>query len=61
LSDYRDAERAPTDIAASLYSLLREAEAMNRVWRKPNLALVRNRLIAVVTNLRSDINAGRHP
>ena len=58
LSDYRDAERAPTDIAASLYALLREAEAMNHVWGKPDLTLLRNRLIAVVTNLRSDINAG---
>jgi hypothetical protein len=25
LSDYRDAERAPTDIASGLYSILREA------------------------------------
>ena len=58
LSDYRDAERAPTDIAASLYALLREAEAMNSVWGKPDLAALRNRLIAVVTSLRSDINAG---
>ena len=58
LSDYRDAERAPTDIAASLYALLREAEAMNQVWGKPDLAALRNRLIAVVTSLRSDINAG---
>jgi hypothetical protein len=58
LSDYRDAERAPTDIAASLYALLREAEAMNHVWGKPDLTALRNRLIAVVTNLRSDINAG---
>ena len=58
LSDYRDAERAPTDIAASLYALLREAEAMNRVWAKPDLAVLRKRLIAVVTSLRSDINAG---
>ena len=58
LSDYRDAERAPTDIAASLYALLREAEAMNNVWGKPDLAVLRNRLIAVVTSLRSDINAG---
>ncbi len=58
LSDYRDAERAPTDIAASLYALLREAEAMNQVWGKPDLETLRNRLIAVVTTLRSDINAG---
>jgi hypothetical protein len=58
LADYRDAERAPTDIAAGLYALLREAEAMNSVWGKPNLAALRSRLIAVVTSLRSDINAG---
>jgi hypothetical protein len=58
LSDYRDAERAPTDIAAGLYALLREAEAMNKVWGKPNLEALRSRLIAVVTSLRSDINAG---
>jgi hypothetical protein len=58
LSDYRDAERAPTDIAASLYALLREGEAMNQIWGKPDLTVLRNRLIAVVTNLRSDINAG---
>ena len=31
LVDYRDAERAPTDVAASLYALLRETEAMNRI------------------------------
>ena len=58
LSDYRDAERAPTDIAASLYALLREAEAMKQVWGKPDLPAMRRRLIAVVTSLRSDINAG---
>ena len=43
LVDYRDAERAPTDIAASLYALLRETEAMNRIgaspiWRPPGHA-----------------------
>jgi ABC-type multidrug transport system fused ATPase/permease subunit len=58
LSDYRDAERAPTDIAASLYALLREAEAMHSVWGKPDREALRSRLIAVVTSLRSDINAG---
>jgi hypothetical protein len=58
LSDYRDAERAPTDIAAALYALLRESEAMNKVWGKPVLESLRSRLIAVVTTLRSDINAG---
>ena len=58
LSDYRDAERAPTDIAAGLHVLPWEAEAMNRVWGKPDLAALRDRLIAVVTSLRSDINTG---
>ena len=58
LSDYRDAERAPTDIAASLYAIMREAETMNQVWGKPDLITLRDRLIAVVTTLRSDINAG---
>jgi hypothetical protein len=58
LGDYRDAERAPTDVAAGLYALLRDAESMNRVWGKPNLDAIRDRLIAVVTSLRSDINSG---
>jgi hypothetical protein len=58
LSDYRDAERAPTDLAAGLYALLREAEAMNKVWGKPDLPAFRERLITVVTTLRADINAG---
>jgi hypothetical protein len=58
LADYRDAERAPTDIAAGLYALLRESEAMNNVWGKPDMEAMRSRLIAVVTSLRSDINAG---
>ena len=58
LSDYRDAERAPTDLAAGLYAILREAESFEKVWGKPDLPALRNRLIAVVTTLRSDINAG---
>ena len=58
LSDYRDAERAPTDLAAGLYAFLREAESFNKVWGKPNLSPLRERLIAVVTTLRSDINTG---
>jgi hypothetical protein len=33
LSDYKDAERAPTDLAAGLYAILRETESMNRVWQ----------------------------
>jgi hypothetical protein len=58
LSDYRDAERAPTDLAAGLYAILREAESFEKVWGKPDLRALRERLIAVVTTLRSDINAG---
>ena len=58
LVDYRDAERAPTDIAASLYALLRETEAMNRTWGKPDMAAARARMIAVVTSVRADITSG---
>jgi len=58
LSDYRDAERAPTDLAAGLYAILRDAESFEKVWGKPDLPALRDRLIAVVTTLRSDINAG---
>lgn len=58
LSDYRDAERAPTDIAASLYAIMREAESMNKIWGTPDLVALRERLITVVTTLRSDINSG---
>jgi hypothetical protein len=38
LSDYRDAERAPTDLAAGLYAFLREAESFNKVWGSPTCA-----------------------
>jgi hypothetical protein len=58
LVDYRDAERAPTDVAASLYALLRETEAMHRIWGKPDMAAARARMIAVVTSLRADITNG---
>jgi hypothetical protein len=58
LSDYRDAERAPTDIAAGLYSIMRDGESMHTSWGKPDLPLLRRRLIAVVTTLRADIDAG---
>ncbi|NWL77270.1 hypothetical protein DM872_10430 [Pseudomonas taiwanensis] len=58
LADYRDAERAPTDLAAGLYAILRECESMHTVWGKPHLPTLRKQLIAVVTNLRLDINAG---
>jgi hypothetical protein len=58
LSDYRDAERAPTDLATGLYSILREAEAMHAVWGVPDITALRQRLIAVVTTLRADIDAG---
>jgi hypothetical protein len=58
LSDYRDAERAPTDLAGGLYSILRESEAMHAVWGSPDMAALRTRLVAVVTTLRADIDAG---
>jgi hypothetical protein len=58
LSDYRDAERAPTDLAAGLHAFLREAESFEKVWGKPDMRVLRERLIAVVTTLRSDINTG---
>ncbi len=58
LSDFRDAERAPTDLAAGLYAILRESEAVHAVWQKPDLPALRKRLIAVVTTLRADIDAG---
>jgi hypothetical protein len=58
LSDYRDAERAPSDLAGGLYAILRETEQMHSVWGKPNLPLIRSRLIAIVDALRKDIDAG---
>jgi hypothetical protein len=58
LSDYKDADRAPADMATELYAILRECESMNAVWGKPGMALLRQRLIAVVTTLRADIDAG---
>ncbi len=58
LGDYRDAERAPTDLAAGLYSILRESESMHAVWGTPDLAALRGRLVAVVTTLRADIDTG---
>lgn len=58
LSDYKDAERAPTELAASLYAILRETESMAATWGVPDMKAMRERLIAVVTSLRTDINAG---
>src|SRR5262245_21712277 len=58
LSDYKDAERAPTDIAAGLYAILRETESMRRVWGKPDMARLRDRLVEIVNALRRDIDAG---
>jgi hypothetical protein len=52
LSDYRDADRAPTDLAAGLYSILREAASMHAVWSAPDMGALRRRLIALVTTLR---------
>ena len=58
LSDYKDAEPAPTDLAAGLYTILRETESMHRVWGKPDMSRLRGRLIEVVDGLRRDIDAG---
>lgn len=58
LSDYKDAERAPTDLASGLYAILREADAMNQVWGAPDMPLMRERLVEVVNTLRRDIAAG---
>jgi hypothetical protein len=58
LGDYKDAERAPTDLAAGLYAILRETESMSATWGRPDMGLLRERLIQVVATLRSDINAG---
>jgi hypothetical protein len=58
LSDYKDAERAPTELAAGLYAILRESESMARVWGKPDLPQLRSRLVGVVDSLRRDIDAG---
>ncbi|QQS25688.1 MAG: hypothetical protein IPM43_04775 [Actinomycetota bacterium] len=58
LSDYKDAERAPTDLAAGLYSILRETESMNATWHLPEMNQMRARLTQVVIALRGDINAG---
>jgi hypothetical protein len=58
LSDYRDAERAPTDLASGLYSILRECESIHAVWGTIGLETLRQRLVTVVANLRADITAG---
>src|ERR687894_3298631 len=58
LGDYRDAQRAPTDLTSGLYSILREGESMRKVWDAPALSKLRTRLVAVVTTLRADIDAG---
>ncbi|HEY5881210.1 MAG TPA: hypothetical protein VIU11_20020 [Nakamurella sp.] len=58
LSDYRSAERAPSDLAGGLYSILRETEQMHQVWGKPDIHAMRSRLIGVVDALRKDIDAG---
>jgi hypothetical protein len=60
LADYKEAERAPTDLAAGLYAILRQGESIHATWRKPDLTALRRRLIAVVTLLRAEIDAGRH-
>jgi hypothetical protein len=58
LGDFKDAERAPTDLAAGLYAILRETESMAATWSRPDMGMLRERLIHVVATLRSYINAG---
>ena len=58
LADYKDAERAPTDLAAGLHTILRECEAIHAAWGKPELPSLRRRLMAVVTTLRADLDTG---
>lgn len=58
LADYKEAERAPTDLAAGLHTILRECEAVHAAWGKPELPPLRRRLVGVVTTLRADIDAG---
>ncbi len=58
LADWKDAERAPTDLAAGLYAILRQGESIHATWGKPDLSALRRRLIAVVAALRADIDAG---
>jgi hypothetical protein len=58
LSDYKDADRAPAEMATELYAILRDCESMDATWNKPDMTLLRQRLIAVVTTLRADIDAG---
>jgi hypothetical protein len=58
LSDYKDAERAPSDLAGGLHAILREAESMRRVWGKPDMSLLQDRLVGVVHALHRDIDAG---
>jgi hypothetical protein len=58
MSDYKEAERAPSDLAAALYALLRDSEAISRAWGRVDLPTLRHRLVAVVDGLRRDIDAG---
>jgi hypothetical protein len=41
LSDYKEAERAPTEIASGLYAILRQSESMHAAWSKPDLSALR--------------------
>jgi hypothetical protein len=58
LADYREAERAPAELAASLYAMLREAEAIHDIWGKPDVSNLRKRLCNIVSALRSDLDSG---
>ena len=41
LSDYKDADRAPSEMATELYSILRDCESMERTWGLPDMAVLR--------------------
>lgn len=58
LADYKDAESTPTELATSLHAMLRDGEYIHRLWGVPDMTTLRERLIAVVTTLRADLQAG---
>ncbi len=51
LTDYKETERAPAQLASSLYAILREAESMRHVWGKPDLTRLRERIVALRRNI----------
>ena len=58
LSDYKEADRAPGQLATELHTILGDCESMAAVWGRPDMAALRRRLVRVVTALRADIDAG---